>query len=468
MDCIDLLHFVVEKLERFEFFYFTTEIIENMRQYAGLYETFECMFFSKINIWSESSERPPIETFDNKLLQLYHSFFTSSDNFFDYDYTVKNLIHVYETAQSLLDTHHHNVKYTQLLCALLKNVHKSVSCIDSYNPRHTVEDSGAMSLCVFDVIKNLYNKRHFASCLQLIKVYQTENGPVPYISWLQGSIGFEEKKDYRFVEQMHDALGDAYHVLQISEDNEVLKIFYEMHVYLTRARIIQKWNLDPRSYSGFPHVLLLEDVPKHFLCQTCFQHLHTMKTITTRPAAYNEYLDVLYKERMLNFTGVFQDFMIFRNNRKQFQENVYFYRAHKKFIHYIVRKKQSPALRFNIFVVVQFAFFKTDQLYDYHQFQEFMKNFDITTAHFGEKYAPFLRQLDERFKTFKELLEMKNFTLCVESNLFADVCMVCHDKVCDPQTATIQCRSCLKELGHASCIYEWLKVPGSKCPNCRS
>jgi hypothetical protein len=252
----------------------------------------------------------------------------------------------------------------------------------------------------------------------------------------------------------------------MSENNTEIKLFYQIFVYSSRARIIQKVNADPKSFKGFPQVLLLQDVPAHFPCQKCLRHIHVVRTTIKDRPAYKCYLDKLYREKEYTFTKLFHDYMALNNNENRYEENVDIYIKHKRFIHYYMRKQQNPIFRYNLFISVQVAYFKTDQLYDQLQFQEFIATFEITPD-IQEKYAQQFQRLQNSFRYIEESLEKKKFVICRENSLIEDVCMICHEHLDDRRTATIKCTICQKELGHVKCLLRWLIHPSNKCPNCR-
>lgn len=311
-----------------------------------------------MNVWTDPSETVVVETFDNKLIELFYIWYSHHDNFFDYEKTEKTLIYVYESALKLLETET-NILAIELVQMLLHIVTKNLRYINSngsYDGRELFKMAHPVSLCEFEDIMTFYNKRQYIECAELIQVYVLKNGAVPYLAWLQAAIEFKQKKEYQSFEKLIERLDDFYGVYNSSETSAELRCFYEMHVYVTRAKAIQKVNLAPKSYTGFPRVVEQQDVPSHFSYQKCFRHFYVTQTIILNTPAYKDYMAMLYREKELNFTKLFHDYMALNHNIKQYLENIEIYETHKKFIHYHLRKMQSPETRYNIFVSLQQAY----------------------------------------------------------------------------------------------------------------
>jgi hypothetical protein len=476
MESVELLHSVVYKLNRYEFCYFTPQFIDKIKQYAGLYDVFKLKFFSKINVWTDPSETVVVETFDNKLIELCYIYYSHHDNFFDYEKTERTLIFVYESALKLLETET-NMLSIEIVQMLLHGVTKNLPYTNYRGGSHDGKELWRMilpvSLCEFEEIMTLYNKKQFIECAKLIQVYVLENGSVPYLTWLQAVMEFEHKKTYQSFEKLVKTLDDFYGVNSSCEISKEVRCFYEMQVYAIRARTIQKVNLDSssrcalRSYTGFPHIIQQHDVPSHFPCQKCFRHLYVTHTIVLNRTAYKGYMTMLYRAKEFNFTKLFHDYMALQNNDKKFQENVDFYESHKNFIHYSLKKIQDQETRYNIFVTVQLAYTATNRLYDSYQFHEFINSIYFSPEIY-KKYGQQFQRLHNSFRYIEESLEKKKFAICREKSLIEDVCMICHEHLDNRCTPTIQCKICLKELGCVSCLLKWLIIPGNNCPNCRN
>ena len=469
MDSVELLYIISQKINRFEFYYFTQDIISHIKQYDGLYQVFQLKVIAKMNIWLDRSEAIVAQRFDNKIVELYYIALSNYDNFFDYENTKSVYVYLYQSALHLLESETN--KYAlELIHNLLNDTCKGLRYIDTYEAKEiwSAPQTTASCLYIFDEINSFFNKRQYIDCLELISVYVYENGPVPYLSWLQNVIEFEDRKEYTSVDKIMHTIGDLFEITRMSENNTEMKLFYEIHVYSIRARMVQKVNIDPKSFKGFSNeFLLLEDVPAHFPFQKCLRHLNVVQTTIKDRPAYKEYLHTSYREKHFHFTKLFHDYMAINNNEKLYQENVDLYKKHKRFIHYWLRKQQNPIFRYNLFITVQTSYFKTDQLYDKLQFQEFIDSFEISPE-MQKKYGQQFELLQLKFRYVELLLEKKKFLICRENNLTEDICIICYDNVCGQHTATIQCKICLKELGHASCLLSWLTLPESKCPNCRS
>jgi hypothetical protein len=468
MDSVELLYIISQKINRFEFYYFTQDIISHIKQYDGLYQVFQLKVIAKMNIWLDRSEAIVAQRFDNKIVELYYIALSNYDNFFDYENTKSVYVYLYQSALHLLESETN--KYAlELIYNLLNGICKSLRYIDSYEGKEiwSAQETTASSLYAFEEIVSFFNKRQYNECLELISVYVYENGPVPYLSWLQNVIEFEDRKEYTSVDKIMHTIGDLFEITRMSENNTEMKLFYEIFVYSSRARIIQKVNIDPKSFKGFPQVLLLQDVPAHFPFQKCLQHLNVVQTTIKDRPVYKCYLDKLYRDKEFSFTKLFQDYVAINNNEKLYKENVYLYKEYKRFIHYYMRKQQNPIFRYNLFIAFQTSYFKTNQLYDNLQLQEFIDSFEISPE-MRKKYGQQFELLQSKFRYVELLLEKKKFLICHENNLTEDICMICFDNVCGEHTATIQCKICRKELGHVNCLLEWLAVPDNKCPNCRS
>jgi hypothetical protein len=446
-------------MNRYEFYYFTDDFISKIKQFNGLYAVFELCFRNKINIISDKSDLPLVDSFDNIVLELYYKYYSLCDNIFDQEYVEIQATNIYDTSICLLNSENSKVE-TELINNLIYNV--CTNYLQFINSNFYSLTKYLNQLSLFSDIKKFYNKKEFTVCLQLMHTFESENGPVPYLSFVHSLINFEEKKQYENVQKIIDSINAAYG-LHIQENSEIQRM-NEIHVYFQRTRIIGQFIINPNLYTGFPCVLLINDFPKYFPCQKYFKHLEMLRY--NKISNYEDYLVGLLKEKNFLFSKLFHDYMTIINNKKNFQANVDFYKIYKKYIHYYLKKCQCPIFRYNLFIIVQQAYFNTDQLYENNQFLEFVKSFDISVD-IHKRYGKDFEKLQKQIQNIEELIQKKQFSVCRENNLTDDVCMICQDNLSDIFTATMKCNGCKKELGHVSCLLKWIKLENSRCPNCR-
>lgn len=398
MESLELLHTIISKLNRYEFYYFTQQVISKIKEFNGLYEVFEMYYRLKIGLVSDKVDIPQVELFDNEILRLFYMVLSFRDNIFDYDNMELQLIHFYETATRLLDSET-NVITIELLQFLLNKVCKLLRYLESYLDKIISDVDLPLSLCPFEEIIVFYNKKEFGKCLNLIQ--ETPENSY-FLEWLQCMVEFEEKNNFECFRNVLHCLEKAYRINTVEEENVEIKLFYRIHVYLQESIMIQKVKLKSiqiiPTHTDVPIGFLLKktDVPLDFPCQKYLKFSNLMKTIIMDQPAYEKFMDDLYRQRDILFTAVFQDFMAINNNKKRYFENEEFYRLHKKFIQYYLRKTNNPIFRYSIFAAIENALFNTNRFRKIVEFKEFIKSLEIspeTHKKYGATYEKLQKKI---------------------------------------------------------------------------